>query len=271
VAYPYVDPERQKSYLNALKRYADDYAMQWQLPDGGFSNARWKGNDMMVPYSVATGNQGMSFCSLYAITGEQKYLKIAERAVRFLLDNWQENGRPIHHHHAIDSTFTQDVTAFGDIYYYHEAILWVWHWTKDPSLKNRIRQVYSWHIKGSNGLLQARENGVWWPVNDAWSNSKSGAMPLVFIAYDRHMGYDEDIHKAVGRCTRFLCNSDFSRRVGIMCDPKEKWGEFSLSSTGFGGISLAELIKPGIVYLKSDKASRVTFWENNSRIPVCEP
>ena len=29
-----------------------------------------------------------------------------------------------------------------DVYYYHEAILWVWHWTADQALKDKIRRVY---------------------------------------------------------------------------------------------------------------------------------
>ena len=31
------------------------------------------------------------------------------------------------------------------------------------------------------------------------------------------------------------------------------WGNFSTTATGFGGLTLAELIKPGVIYLKSAK------------------
>jgi hypothetical protein len=254
VAYAYVDAERKKAYRNALKRFSDQYAQQWQLPSGAFTNARWRGRDMTVPYSVATGTQGMSFCSLYVITGDEKYLKSAERAANFLLDNWQEDGRPIHHHHEKSISSVQKATSFGDIYYYHEAILWVWNWTKDQELKEKIRRVYAWHIKGSQGLLQARDNGVWWPVGHSWTNSKAAAMPLVLIEYDRSMAKDPEVHEAVERCEAFLCNADLVKRIGVMVEPEMPWGEFSMPATGFGGLALAELIKPGVIFLKSDKA-----------------
>ena len=253
VAWPYVDDARKKLYRQALERFAHDYAARWQLPSGAFTNGRWGGKDMTVPYSVATGTQGMSFCALHAITGRDEDLKVAERAVRFLLDNWREDGRPIHHQHAKASSQPVDVTDFGDVYYYHEAILWVWHWTTDSALKDKIRRVYGWHIKGQRGLLAAREHGVWWPLTDPWTNSKAAAMPLVFIEYDRSMTRDPEVAEAVRRATVLLCNPDLAVRLGILCDPEMPWATFSTTATGFGGLTLAELVKPGVIYLKSAK------------------
>jgi hypothetical protein len=255
VAFPYVDDRRKKTYRDALKRYSDDYAAQWQLPSGCFSNGRWAGRDMTTPYSISAGTQGMSFCSLYAITGDEKYLKVAERAANYLLDNWKEDGRPIFDHHATDARLVLDIAepaSIGKLYYSHEAILWVWHWTKDEALKEKIRRVYGWHIKGEKGLLAERENGVWWPVVDVWSNSKMGAMPTVLIEYDRSMSNDPQVHEAVRRCAAFLCNPDFARRIGILCELEAPWGEYSVAATGFAGLSLAELVKPGVIFLKSD-------------------
>ena len=195
--------------------------------------------------------QGMNFCALHAITGERRYLSVAERAARFLLDNWQVAGRPIHYHHCEDRQQVHDVTAFGDIYYYHEAILWVWHWTADEELKDDIRRVYAWHIKGAEGLLQALENGVWWPVGHVWTNAKAAAMPLVLIEYARSMADDAEVNEAVRRCIAFLCAPEFASRIGVMCDPGAPWGDFGASSTGFGGLALAERIEPGVIYLKA--------------------
>ncbi len=251
VAYPYVDEARKAKYLGALKRYADEYALRWQLPSGAFANGRWKGQDWTVPYSVATGTQGMSFCALSVITGDRRYLKVAERATNFLLDNWQQDGRPVHHDHASDRSYVVASTSFGDIFYYHEAILWTYHWTRSRALKNKIRRVYLWHIKGPRGLLETRENGVWWPVDTGWANSKAAAMPLVLVEYDRGMAGDPEVHEAVRRSAAFLCSPEFARRIGVMCDPEAPWGEFSLSATGFGGLALAEMAKPGVIYMKS--------------------
>ncbi|MFH1923170.1 MAG: hypothetical protein ABIP48_25185 [Planctomycetota bacterium] len=258
IAYPYVDDARKKTYLDALRRYAEDYAAQWQLPSGGFTNGRWAGKDMTTPYSVAAGTQGMSFCSLYVITGDRKYLEVAERATHFLLDNWQEDGRPIHHHHAEDTTRVLDLTEAGDmgnLYYYHEAILWVWHWTNDEALKEKIRRVFGWHIQGAKGLLGARENGVWWPLGHPWGNAKTGAMPLVLIEYDRSMGEAPEVREAVRRSAGFLSHPDFAGRIGVTCEPTMPWGLHSMQATGFAGLSLAELTQPGVTFLKSEKAA----------------
>ena len=128
--------------------------------------------------------------------------------------------------------------------------MWVWNWTKDEALKEKIRRVYGWHIKGAAGLLQARENGVWWPVADTWTNSKAAAMPLVFIEYDRSMAKDAAVHEAVQRCEAFLCTPEFAKRIGVMVEPEMPWGEFSMAATGFGGLTVAELTEPGVIYLR---------------------
>lgn len=192
----------------------------------------------------------MSFCALYAVTREPRYLKIAERAAGFLLDNWLPDGRPIHHHHAEPTARPIECISFGDVYYYHEAILWVWHWTADESLKEKIRRVYRQHIKGPQGLLAARANGVWWPPAHPWTDSKAAAMPLVFLEYDRSMAPDAEVHEAIRRAARFLTNPDFAARIGVMVDPELPWGQFNMPATGFGGLFLAELVRPGVIYLK---------------------
>ena len=57
--------------------------------------------------------------------------------------------------------------------------------------------------------------------------------------------------------TRFLATPDFSRRIGVMVDdPQLPWGGHTLQSwagcavaaTGFGGLTIAELIQPGVVF-----------------------
>lgn len=258
IAYPYVDDARKKIYLDALRRYAEEYAAQWQLPSGGFTNGRWAGKDMTTPYSVAAGTQAMSFCSLHVVTGERKYLEVAERAVDFLLDNWHEDGRPLHHHHAEDTTRLLDLTEAGDLgnlFYYQEGILWVWHWTEDEALKEKIRRVVGWHITGAKGLLRARENGVWWPLGHPWGNAKTAAIPLVLVEYDRSMGNTPEVGEAARRSAVFLTQPDFARRIGVTCEPSMPWGRYSMQATGFAGLSLAELAAPGVTFLKSARIS----------------
>ena len=94
---------------------------------------------------------------------------------------------------------------------------------------------------------------MWWPLADTWTNSKAAAMPLVLIEYDRGMARDPEVAEAVRRAAVVLCNPDLATRLGILCDPEMPWGTFSTTATGFGGLTLAELAKPGVIYLKSAK------------------
>jgi hypothetical protein len=54
----------------------------------------------------------------------------------------------------------------------------------------------------------------------------------------------------VRRAEAFLCQPDFAARIGVMVDPDLPWGQFSLAATGFGGLFLAELVRPGVIYMK---------------------
>ena len=82
---------------------------------------------------------------------------------------------------------------------------------------------------------------------------KAAAMPLVFIEYDRSMTHDPEVAEAVRRAAVLLCHPDWAARLGILCDPEMPWAAFSTTATGFGGLTLAELVKPGVIYLKSAK------------------
>jgi len=57
---------------------------------------------------------------------------------------------------------------------------------------------------------------------------------------------------------KFICTPKYARLLGVMVDdPDLPWGPHSLqswtgcsiSATGFAGLALAEMIKPGITYL----------------------
>jgi hypothetical protein len=100
-------------------------------------------------------------------------------------------------------------------------------------------------------------NTPWMPLQDCWDNSKTAGMPLVFLDYQR-METDPAIDRTVGLAKRFLCTPKFAERIGVMVDdPDLPWGGHSLQSwaglavaaTGFAGLSVAEMIRPGVIYL----------------------
>lgn len=76
------------------------------------------------------------------------------------------------------------------------------------------------------------------------------------------MGTDVAVDRAVNITKRFLCTPKFSQRIGVMVeDPPLHWGGHTLQSwagcaiaaTGFAGLSLAEMVQPGIIYLTPTK------------------
>jgi len=75
---------------------------------------------------------------------------------------------------------------------------------------------------------------------------------------NRDMVHDAEVAEAVRRATVFLCTPEFASRIGILCDPDMPWGLHATTATGFGGLVLAELAKPGVVFLKAGKLQQGT-------------
>jgi hypothetical protein len=65
--------------------------------------------------------------------------------------------------------------------------------------------------------------------------------------------------RTIARMKKFLATPDFSRRIGVMVDdPQLPWGGHTLQSwagcavaaTGFAGLSVAEMVQPGVIFLR---------------------
>jgi len=261
ISCDYAPPPRRQTYLAAVRRYCDEWASQWQLPSGGFTNGMENGVPQTQVYSVATGTEASALAALFAVTQEQKYLTRAQMAAEFLLDNWKPDGRPIcHPHHSQNEgkTYVQPVTQFGDIFYYHDGILLVYYHSSDQKFRSKVEQVYKWYLKGERGLIANIGQNPWWVLQDYWDNSKTAGMPLALLAYQK-IEKNDAVDRVVSLTKRFLCTPQFSQRLGVMVeDPSLPWGGHSLQSwagcaiaaTGFAGLSLAEMTQPGVIYLK---------------------
>lgn len=256
----YVPEPKKSTYLMSLRRYCDEWAPRWQLPSGGFTNGLENGIPQTKIYSVATATEAAAFAAAYAVTKDAKYLKRAQSAAQFLLNNWRPDGRPVafpHHSTNEGKPYDQPISQFGDIFYYHDGILLVYHHSKDPVFRQKVESVYRWHVKGERGLIAGLGSYPWWGLQDNWDNSKTAGMLLVLLAY-QDMDEDPAVDRAVVMAERFLSTPQFSRLIGVMVeDPQLPWGGHSLQSwagssiaaTGFAGLSITEIIKPGIIYL----------------------
>lgn len=256
----YADEPRKTAYRNALRRYCEAFAMQFQKPSGGFTNGIENGAAQTNIYSVATGTEAAAFAALYASTGDRKHLAVAERAAHFLLDNWDRNGLPIGYPHSPGKPVVpalMETYQYAESFYFHEGILFVLAHSKDAKLQEKARRVYGWQVKGPNGMLATIGGRAWWPLEDAWDNSKSAGLPLVLLYY-RTVDKNPEVESFLAVARRFLSTSDYARRIGVMVDDPDvpwgghslqSWAGFSIAATGFAGLSVAEMIQPGLIYL----------------------
>lgn len=264
IASEYVPEPRKSRYVNSLKRFCEDWALRWQKPSGGFTNGMESGVARTEVYGVATATEAAAFTTLYIQTKNEKYLHIAEQAARFMVERWNEDGRPVwYFHRSIKDGQILDmpIRYFGSAFYYTDGLFFVYHHTKDEALRNRIEQVYSWYIKGEKGLLANLGQHAWWDLQDYWNNSKTAGMPLAFLNYQR-MKSDPAVDRFVSIAKRFLCTPEFSVQLGIMVHEAElpwgthsiqSWAGCSVAATGFAGLSIAEMIQPGVIYLLKHK------------------
>lgn len=262
----FVSGQRRGRYLAAIRRYCDQWASRWQLPSGAFTNGMENGKPQTEPYGVATSNEAAAFAALYAVSGEAKYLGVAERAARFLLDTWQKDGRPLcrpHHTTNAARPYLQPVTQFGDMFYHHDGLQFVYRHTRDPRFREKMRRVYEWHVHGGHGLERAIGGHPWFPLQDAWDNSKTAGMPLAYLMLEGMRG-DGKLRRRIQLFQRFLATPEFARRIGVMLDdPDLPWGGHSLQSwaacsvaaTGFAGLSVVEMLQPGLIHLAPQAGS----------------
>jgi len=259
MACQYAAEPRKSLYGAALQRFCDEWAVKWQQPSGGFSNAMESGVARTEEYSTATATEAAAFTALFIQTKDKKYLKVAEKAAHFMTDHWNQDGRPTWFNHAGTKeglVLPQPVHYFGEAFYYIDGLFMVYHHTEDQALKEKIGKVYGWNIHGDKGLLVHLGQNAWWPLQDAWNNSKTAGMPLAFLNYQR-MVKDPAVDRFVSIAKRFLCTREFSQRLGIMVEDAEvPWGGHSLqtwaaccvSAPGFAGLSIAEMVRPGVIY-----------------------
>jgi hypothetical protein len=269
VASRSVTGERQARYVAAAKSYCDRWARQFQQASGGFTNGWLAGHYARCLYSVATATSALTFALLGAVTREASYAEVAQRAVDFLVKDWNDDGRPHIWPHDDDfpgAPFDQPVTCFGDQVYILEGIAGAAVLSPELTLRQRALTALRKYLFGSNGLLAARGDAPWWRSSEMWTSSKSAALPI-FLQLFRDLGAEigatseelKRVEDAYRVSRKFLCTPEFAHRLGIMVDePDLPWGGQSLQSwacctvaaTGFAGIALANMIRPGIIFLR---------------------
>lgn len=273
IATKYVEGERKERYLNAVRHYLDDWALRYRQENGGFTNG-WIRRIASKVYSVSTSNTALSLSMFYKLTGEEKYLSLAQDAVRLLLKDWSKDGP--NWNFIFDGTFPghdhyQGVNEFGDGFYTMESLMALLEISNDNGFKKEIIDGLRCYLYGEKGLFAYMGENSWWPLQNNWHNSKSAGNPILLqdlLRFGEKYGATKDeleaARKALDITTKFLCTPKFSSMLGVaLGDPTndypfgvhsiQSWTGCAAAATGFAGIALANLTCPGIIFLAEEE------------------
>ena len=257
----YASPATRNRYLRAVRKFCDGWAARFQLKSGGFTDGQWHGYEGKI-YSCATAIQAAVHSLAYRMTGEKAYQRAAQRAVEFLLNDWRPDGRMLgrapHWYVRNGEPFVLETLHFGDQWYYDEGFITTWHHAPEGDFRRRVHHALENRVHGSAGLLAALNGQVWWPIQDIWNNAKSIGL-VQTLQFAQQFGTSTPrLQSALRDTSRFLCTPACAARLGIRPEDAERpgilyglttWSGMANEATGFAGMTLAEGLKPGILYL----------------------
>ncbi|MCK5844677.1 MAG: hypothetical protein KAG97_08230 [Victivallales bacterium] len=282
-----VDSQRKERYLASARRWFDNWAVIWALPNGAYGNGIWNGHKINAPYTMAMCNVATAFAMFYRVTGQNEYRVLAEDCMRFQCSgHWLKDGRPVNLSvYPLPCEYVME--DYARIFYLLEGLCWTHSITEDDELKRLIgKRLQAWLFDESGILSQWQ--GDWFNFNPtgslshphAWENrvpilgetdeerekrrehlptsrlgirlfwelAKSCGILYCFSYYLRCIEDDQRLRVVMQRGNRFLCTPANARMAGVMSDPTRAYGAFSVQATGFAGLSIVESIHPGSVF-----------------------
>lgn len=259
----YADSPRKEQYVASVLHFCDDWASRFQLRSGAFTDGTDIGGADTGVYSCATAIEASVFSLAHAISGEERYLAVARDAIRFLLPDWLDDGRTIgrcttHWFMRNRLPFVMEPLYFGDQWYYDEGFITTALHAQDENLRRDIIDAIRRRVFGTCGLLAALDGKVWWPVQDIWNNAKSLGMVQTLLSAKQSGMTSPGLEDALECMNAVLCTPEYSVRLGTMANDDERpasvhlnrtWSGTGIEATGFAGMTIAEMIKPGVLYL----------------------
>ncbi|MBQ6598651.1 MAG: hypothetical protein IJH79_13955, partial [Lentisphaeria bacterium] len=258
------DEGRRNRYLAAAKKWLDCWIPIWRLSTGAYGNGIWCGHKINGPYTMA-----MNVCSALAaytlVSGDEHYIHNAEKFAMYQCDCWHELGVPIRmdvYPLPTANTFCGD---YARIYYLMEALLWTYHVSRDQSVRDRIAfRLKQWI--DADLIKRWPENRDWFDMNRAvcqvhaegygdsssdyvrfyWQACKAAGMSGLLSYYVNNIEERADLRDRVERGGKYLCNPLKARMLAVMADDVEP--DFCMQATGFGGLSVAEALKPNSTF-----------------------
>ncbi len=248
----HVQGERRERYQQALQRFAvfvhtgcrEDPQGQgrqassgWVIGEGPDAGALgcgyYNGHLSTAPYTIATAVNGGAFMALlYSLTGDERLRQTATGAVRWILSKRLPDGRLPY---LLDGQPSDD-WPLDTITYCAEALVAVPTHVDDAALRQQVgegaKPVVEWLLRTQN------EDGSWGAARSADQQRSPGVVTLLAWYY-RNAEADVRVGEAIRRYCRFLLEPARSENYGI---------KSLVRTTGFVGLTLAELLEPGITF-----------------------
>ena len=259
------DGERKERYLAAARKWLDGWVPVWSLPNGAYGNGIWAGQKLNAPYTMAI-NVCSAFAAFTQITGDEHYIRNAERFAMFQCDHWHPCGVPVRFNlypKPDDHTLVGD---YSRIYYLLEGLIWTHYISRDQAVRERIgSRLTEWIEKDL--LKRWPDNRCWFDMNKSdlrhiehgdygdsghdivgfyWQAAKCAGIPHLLAYYLNHIEDRADLRRKVCQGETFLCNPLNARMLAVMADDAEP--VFCLQATGFAGLTVASALDPNCIF-----------------------
>jgi hypothetical protein len=237
---------RRSRYLLAARRYADQISLPNQLDTGAFPNLRYRGEQHLGAYSVATATQAASLAVLHAATGDPRYRDAALRAGAFLAAQCRA-GSSLFFSPDSAKIDTIDAGRMGDLFYVLEGLLFTER-IAVPPYREAIEEGLDRLLTSPGAILPFTDNPTWWVSADLWEQSKRGGLLyLLNLAESRRGGHRGEFEAAARRLLGCLADPSCGADLGILQPPSSPLGKFSMITTGLAGLGLVSYLDPGAI------------------------
>lgn len=259
--------ERRTRYLEAARKWFDNWVSIWAMPDGGYGNGIWQGHKLNASYSSAISTLTPAFSAFSQVTGDREYIENAERAIRFQCSHWLPDGNPISFD-CYPVTRKVELNDYAHSFYLLEGMCWTHYVSRNEEVRALIEKRMTEWIFGTKGLL-SQWRASWFEfqftaypkewdnseynmyrmgLRPGWELAKSNGILHSFFYYLNHVNDDPRLREKVDLGLRYLSHPLKARMSGVCSDPEESYGEFAGQATGFAGLSLAEGIAKDSVF-----------------------
>ncbi len=246
LAWPHAGAERRATYLRAAALFADSLVLPNQLPSGAFPNLQFAGVRFLHPYSVATGVQAANLSALYGVTRSRRYLVSAQRAALFLARSIQPDGSVLFYRYNNATPETMNPDRMGELYYVLEGLIWN-YWYADGPIRAEIRAALDRYFSGPGGIRSWPSPAEWMAQGNTWENSKRAGV-LFLVSQYATMGQNKpELSSWMDVALEAFARSETAQASGVRSDPAGPAGRHAMAATGFAGLGLASLVRPGLI------------------------